>query len=71
VGTEGKTSEGSNNPDIYVSLADGRYPVKNDYDLKSTMQGADSITISSQDSIWKERGWDSKEGVLVVVSVKR
>ena len=55
---------------MYISLMDGRYPTIDDYDLASTMTGADSIEISSDLSIWAERGWDPAAGIPVVVGVK-
>jgi hypothetical protein len=57
-------------PDLYVSLMDGRYPTIDDYDIASTMTGADSLEISSDLSIWAERGWDPAAGIPVVVGVK-
>ena len=56
---------------MYISLKDGRRPVIDDYDLKSEMEGADSIALTSKLSIWKEKAWDFKDGVAVVVAVKR
>ena len=35
------------------------------------MEGADTISINSDLPIWKEKAWDNKDGVLVVVGVKR
>ena len=64
-------TEGNNNPDLYVSLMDGRYPILTDSDIKSEMFGADFISISSSLSIWRERGWDTTVGVVVVVGVKK
>ena len=60
----------SSDPDLYISLMDGRYPTIDDYDFASTMTGADSIEISSDLSIWAERGWDPAAGIPVVVGVK-
>ena len=39
--------------------------------MKSEMEGADSVAITSELSIWKERAWDFRDGVIVVVAVKR
>lgn len=36
-------SETGNDPDLFVSVMDGRYPVAEDYDFASHMEGADSI----------------------------
>jgi hypothetical protein len=58
------------NPDLYVSLMSGSYPTTADYDLASTMLGADSIRISAWLPLWAERGWDPAAGVVVVVGVK-
>ena len=58
--TTGKTTEGFNNPDLYLSISDGRYPTKDDYDLESSMQGADAIQLTSDLNIWKENNWDYK-----------
>jgi hypothetical protein len=50
---------------------DGRSPTESDYDLASTMEGADSIRISSEDPFWRERGWEAQAGVVVVVGVRQ
>lgn len=47
-----------NNVDLYVGLKDGRYPTNLDYEIKSDMNGADFITISSASKIWQENGWE-------------
>lgn len=60
---------GQGDPDLYVSLYDGRYPSANDWDVASKMNGADAVVISSRDSIWVEKGWDTSAGVVVVVGV--
>ena len=58
------------NPDLYVTLMDGRYPTETDYDLASQQEGASAVTISSKDKMWKEKGWNTRAGVMVVVGVK-
>jgi hypothetical protein len=57
------------NPDLYVALYDGRYPSEVDWDAASTKGGAGSVSISSRDSIWAEKGWDITAGVVVVVGI--
>jgi len=52
------STNGQGNPDLFVSLLDGRSPTENDYDFASTMEGADSIRIASNSSFWAERGWE-------------
>ena len=52
------SATGNSNPDLFVSLLDGRSPSENDYDFASTMEGADSIRIASNDTFWSERGWE-------------
>ena len=68
--TDADLTDDDFNPDLYLSLMDGREPTATDYDLASTMMGAESIRISSQMPLWAERGWDPKAGVVVVVGVK-
>jgi hypothetical protein len=63
-------TNGTYNPDLFVSLMDGRWPTDSDYDMQSTMIGADSIRIASNMTIWDERGWNTSAGVVVVVGVK-
>jgi hypothetical protein len=63
-------SETGNDPDLFVSVMDGRYPVAEDYDFKSHMRGADSVQIASNDTFWKLRGWNTSAGVVVVVGVR-
>jgi hypothetical protein len=58
------------NPDLFISLVDGRNPTVDDYDLSSTMIGADSIRISADDPIWNLKGWHHPSAVLVVVGVR-
>ena len=53
-----------------VSLMDGRFPTIDDSDLASTMMGADTVTVSSEDTLWDERGWSTRAGVVVVAGVK-
>lgn len=57
------------NPDLYVTLMDGRLPTPADWDLMSNMQGADSVRIASNMTIWDEHGWNTTAGVVVVVGV--
>jgi hypothetical protein len=64
------STNGQGNPDLFVSLLDGRSPTEGDYDLASTMQGADSVRIGSNDTFWAERGWEQQAGVVVVVGVR-
>jgi hypothetical protein len=58
-------------PDLYVSVMDGRRPTETDYDFKSTLSGADSVTIASNDTFWQNNGWNTSAGVTVVVGVKQ
>ena len=64
-----QTKDGAN-PDLVVSLMDGRFPTLEDNDLASTMMGADTVTVSSEDTLWDERGWSTQAGVVVVAGVK-
>jgi hypothetical protein len=63
-------SETGNDPDLFVSVMDGRYPVAEDYDFASHMRGADSVQIASNDTFWKLNGWNTSAGVVVVVGVR-
>lgn len=63
-------TDGELDPDLFISLLDGREPTADDYDLASTMAGADSIRISSEDLYWAEKGWPKQAGVVVVVGVR-
>jgi hypothetical protein len=63
-------TEGDFDPDLFVSLRDGRSPTAEDNDLASTMRGADTVRISSEDNYWEERGWAKQAGVVVVVGVR-
>lgn len=63
------TSNGGD-PNIYVSLMDGRHPTSDDFDLSSAQVGADTVRIAWNSSIWQERGWATTDGVMVVVGVK-
>ena len=58
------------NPDLYITLMDGRWPTQDDFDMHSTMQGSDFVRISSDLTIWDEHGWDTQAGIVVVVGVK-
>jgi hypothetical protein len=50
---------------------DGRRPTETDYDFKSDLLGADSITIRANDTFWQRNGWNHSAGVTVVVGVKQ
>lgn len=65
-------SDGSGDPDLYVSLMDGRFPTESDFDLKSNQAGADSVRIENypNSTIWAQKGWDVSAGVVVVVGVR-
>jgi len=65
------TTSDSSNPDLFVSLMDGRSPTEYDYDMMSNQVGADSVRITSDDSIWERNGWKTTAGVVVVVGVKQ
>jgi len=54
-----------------VTVMDGRRPTETDYDFKSTLTGADSISIASNDTFWQKNGWNTSAGVTVVVGVKQ
>lgn len=64
-------TDGSGDPNLFISLMDGRFPTATDYDLMSNMPGADSVRIENyaNSTIWAERGWNVKAGVVVVVGV--
>lgn len=66
------SSDGSGDPDLYISLMDGRFPTEDDFDLVSNQAGADSVRIESYENstMWKSRGWDPNAGVVVVVGVR-
>ena len=49
---------------------DGRRPTETDYDFKSNLNGADTITIRSNDTFWENNGWNTSAGVTVIVGVK-
>lgn len=58
--------------DMYVSVFDGRYPTEKDYDFKSTNLGAEALTLSSQDRVFKHTNPDSinpNAGLPVVIGV--
>jgi hypothetical protein len=57
-------------PDLFVSLLDGRQPSSDDYDLASQKKGADFIEVGSSSLIWAQKGWETKYGVAVVVGVR-
>ena len=58
------------NPNLYVSVLDGREPNENNFDFASTMIGSDIISIRSNDSFWAVNGKNTSAGILVVVGVK-
>ena len=45
------------NPDLYISVFDGREPTVDDYDFRSVLEGADNINLCSNGTYWEERGW--------------
>jgi hypothetical protein len=65
-------SDGTGDPDLYVSLVDGRFPTEADFDLVSNQAGADSVRIERYDNstMWKDAGWEPRAGVVVVVGVR-
>lgn len=63
-------SSTENDPDLYVSVYDGRWPVESDWDYSSAMYGADTVRIASDDNFWAFHGFNHSAGVLVVVGVK-
>jgi hypothetical protein len=63
-------SDTGNDPDLFVSVMDGRYPVAEDNDFSSILKGADSVQIASNDTFWKQNGWNTSAGVVVVVGVR-
>jgi hypothetical protein len=63
-------SDTGNDPDLFVSVMDGRYPVAEDCDFESNMLGADSVQIASNDTFWHLNGWNTSAGVVVVVGVR-
>jgi len=64
------SSPDGGDPDLYITLMDGRSPTTDDFDLKSNLKGADSIRITSEDSIWQRMNWDKSAGIMVVCGVK-
>lgn len=64
-------SPSDQDPDLYVSVMDGRWPTQDDFDFKSSLNGADSVQISSSDSFWQNNGWSHQAGVVVVVGVRQ
>ena len=49
---------------------DGRLPGELDYDWASTNKGPDEIHVSSKDSFFADRGYNTQVGVIFVVGVK-
>lgn len=43
-------TDGSGDPDLYISLMDGRFPTETDFDLRSNQAGADSIRIENYEN---------------------
>ena len=66
------STDGTGDPDLYVSLMDGRFPTEDDYDMVSNQAGGDSLRIEKygNSSLWARKGWDPSAGVLVVVGVR-
>jgi len=58
------------NPDMFISLIDGRNPTEFDYDIKSDMDGADSIRINRASPVWERNAWEPRAGIVAVVGVK-
>jgi hypothetical protein len=46
-------SSSGGDPDLFVTLLDGRFPSSDDYDLGSQKKGADFLEITSNSPIWK------------------
>lgn len=65
-------ADGGGDPDLYVSLMDGRFPTETDFDLVSNQVGADSVRVEryANSTMWDRRGWDPTAGVVVVVGVR-
>lgn len=57
-------------PDLFITLMDGRFPSSDDYDLVSQKKGADFIEINSNSPIWTQKGWKTKYGVTAVIGVR-
>lgn len=57
-------------PDLYVSLNDGRHPTLSDYDFHSAQFGADTVRISSESDFWDFKNHNTQAGVLMVVGVR-
>lgn len=49
---------------------DGRLPGELDYDWSSTNLGPDDVYISSSDDFFKNRKWNTQNGIMFVVGVK-
>lgn len=56
--------------DLFVSVRDGRFPVAEDNDFKSDNMGPDDIFIDSNNSFWKNNGYNKQNGIVFVVGVK-
>lgn len=65
------SADQDNDPDLYVSVMDGRRPTQTDYDFKSELVGADSVTIRSNDTFWMRNGLNTSAGLTVVVGVRQ
>jgi hypothetical protein len=64
------SSSSTANPDLFVSVMDGRNPTSEDSDFSSTLIGADYVKISKDDPIWDLKAWNLQSAVMVVVGVK-
>jgi len=62
-------SETGNDPDLYVTVYDGRWPTEQDWDFSSKMFGADTVRITSDDLFWAQKGFNTSAGVVVMVAV--
>lgn len=47
-------SETGNDPDLFVTVFDGRWPTEEDWDFASKMYGADTVRIASDDLFWAQ-----------------
>lgn len=63
-------SETGGDPDLYVTVYDGRWPTEHDWDFSSKMYGADTVRITSDDLFWAQQGYNTSAGVVVMVGVK-
>ena len=56
--------------DMYVSAIDGRLPGELDYDWSSTNIGPDDVYISSSDPFFKNRDYNTSNGIIFVIGIK-